>query len=799
MPSERHGEPRDASSRFQYDLQRLSTFGRVGGLYSICVTLALAGAAGALLEPRASASEAPAADDSGKIEEVVVTARRRVEDLQVVPIAITAVSNDDVREFDIRSVTDLQRLVPSLTATGRLGQNEESLTLRGQRATGEFIGAGAGPAVVSYFAEVPSATTGPGLYLDLANVQVLKGPQGTLFGRNTTGGAVLYEPHRPTNDFSGYAQAVAGDLGRRDLEAVFNVPLIDDVLMVRLAGQRQERDGLAVDVGTGTQYNNRDNRTVRLGVQFNPTEALSNYLVVQSVDFDENGPASVLMALSPAAPLYPLMAPLLAAQRERGNRAVHLGVPGDERRSTTMVLNRTDLDLGGITLTNILSFTRERANRTADLDGTVLAISDSLGVTGYGDGHNPDHSILTEEIQVSGSTLGESLEWRLGGYMDRLRSEGAQTFSQRLFLGVTTHQLDNPQSTESRAVFGHLDLGLGHLSESLTDLTLSAGYRYTWDEYGIGFDLLVYPGQIWEVNEIPPPMPGDGCFTGALYPDCLVTVEGSDSGGSWNLGLDFAASESLLLYGSYRRGYKSGGINPAVGVFFGQAVDEFAFGPEEVDAVEVGVKSSWSQGGLSGRTNLAVYRSWYDEVQVLNNVVIGVAATTATQNAAEATITGFEIEGEVRPVETLGLTYGYARTNAKYVTYITPAGEDLSGLAFLYTPERKYRLGLALMVVLPPDAGTMTVNASYSWQDEMFAGFTTRDVPGVTIPAYGLASVRVNWSEMFGSRTELSVFVNNVTDEEYRIANNPHYESLGYAITQYGEPKTWAVSLRFDF
>ena len=385
-----------------------------------------------LADAQEAGTERPTAiaKDIAVLEEITVTARRMTENLQTVPIAITAATNEDIRNFDIRSVTDLQRIVPSLTATGRLGQNEESLTLRGQRATGEFIGAGAGPAVVSYFAEVPSATTGPGLYLDLANVQVLKGPQGTLFGRNTTGGAVLYEPRRPDNEFSGYVQGTAGDLDRLDVEGVINFPIIDDVLMVRIAAQRQKRDGLAVDVNSGTGYNNRKNWTARIGVQFNPHERISNYSVFQAVSFRENGPATVLHAVHPAGPLSPLLQPLLAAQQARGIRKVALGVHGPEKRDTDLLMNRTEIDLGnGIGLTNIISYTREKANRSADLDGTILAIADSLGVTGYGDGSNPNHSILTEEMQLSGTLLDGSLDWRAGGYLERLRTEGAQTFS----------------------------------------------------------------------------------------------------------------------------------------------------------------------------------------------------------------------------------------------------------------------------------------------------------------------------------------------------------------------------------
>ena len=422
---------------------------------------------------------------------------------------------------------------------------------------------------------------------------------------------------------------------------------------------------------------------------------------------------------------------------------------------------------------------------------------DSLGITGFGDGANPDHSILTEELQLSGSV--GRVDWRVGGFTERLRTEGVQTFSQRLSLFVTTHQLDAPQSIDSDALFGHINVDLGGLSESLAGLSLSAGYRYTRDAGSLGFDLLIYPGQLFEVGDIPPPQPGDLCFTGALYPNCFVEVDFRDSGRSWNLGLDHALGENLLAYGTYRRGYKSGGFNPGVGVFFGTRVAEFAFGPEEIDALELGLKSEWSRGALSGRTNVALYQSWYNDAQVLNNVIIGVAATTATQNAAQATIRGLEVEGEILLGGRLGLTYAYSWTDAEYDEYVTPAGEDLGGLPFLYTPKHKYYLGVSLDLIPASRAGSLTFFANYAWQDDQFAGFTTLRVPGVDIPSYGLVNVRLEWTDALGTSVDIAVFGNNVTDREYRIANNAQYESLGYALTQYGEPKMWGVSLRLDF
>ena len=133
-----------------------------------------------IIDAQAKDNEESNARSGGLLEEITVTARRRQEALQEVPVAITAVSADAIRRLDIRSAIDLQRHVPSLSVIGSLGRNEEALTIRGLRPTGEFLGAGAGPSVVSYFAEAPTRSGGPGLYMDLENVQVLKGPQGTL-------------------------------------------------------------------------------------------------------------------------------------------------------------------------------------------------------------------------------------------------------------------------------------------------------------------------------------------------------------------------------------------------------------------------------------------------------------------------------------------------------------------------------------------------------------------------------------------------------------------------------------------
>ena len=753
-----------------------------------------------IIDAQAKDNDESNARSGDLLEEITVTARRRQEALQEVPVAITAVSADAIRRLDIRSAIDLQRHVPSLSVIGSLGRNEEALTIRGLRPTGEFLGAGAGPSVVSYFAEAPTRSGGPGLYLDLENVQVLKGPQGTLFGRNTTGGAILYEPARPSNEFGGYARGTAGNYGRLDAEAAVNVPLIRDKLMIRIAAQKQNRNGFTKDVYRDIDYDDRDNYSARLGILFKPWEQLENYLIVWASEYDENGPGTILTQNNPAGPFAPFQTPLFEEQESRGIRKVALGSRSRDMNRTHGILNRTELDVtDNISLTNIFSYTRQKGDRAHDLDGTTLPLTDSQGRTTPGT-FNPDDSTITEELQLTVAGLDDMVSWLIGGYYDRTETEGPQTFSQILNGGFTTHQLDAPIENESYAVYSHLNVDLGLFSETLAGINLSGGFRHTEDEYSLGFDILGYLG-VLTVDQLPAPEPTHFCLSspGRFYPDCLIVNGSKGDGQSWNVGLDYQVTDANLLYFSYRRGYKSGGYNPAVGIFFGSDVPEFGFGPEKVDAFELGVKSEWSLGDLTGHTNIAVYQSNYNDVQVLNDVIIGVVASTATQNAAEATIKGLEVEGMIRPTEFVAISFGYAYTDAEYDEYITPAGVDLSGLPFLNTPEHMLNLGLTIEHELPGNIGDVNFSTMYSWQNDAFAGFVDAEQPGAIVDSYGLVNMRLEWNHILASRFNAAVFVNNVADEEYIVSNSPRYASLGRVISLYGEPRMWGISLGLDF
>jgi iron complex outermembrane receptor protein len=250
----------------------------------------------------AQQADQPVAATGQGLEEIVVTARRKEEKLQTVPIAITVVSGAQLEDQRVQTLADLSFQTPSLAFRNVQRDVDGIVNLRG--LTG----------VITYLDEVPlggvsvpgtggspgpGGGAGPGVLYDLDNVQVLKGPQGTLFGRNTTGGAILLQAKKPTNNFEGYVQEQLGNYNDREFEGAVNIPIVEDKLLVRIAGSKETRDGYTYDIGTHQDLDNRDYWAGRIGITWRPTDDFENYLVYDSLYNHTNGTGLVLAAVNP--------------------------------------------------------------------------------------------------------------------------------------------------------------------------------------------------------------------------------------------------------------------------------------------------------------------------------------------------------------------------------------------------------------------------------------------------------------------------------------------------------------------
>jgi iron complex outermembrane recepter protein len=737
------------------------------------------------------------APPSTTLDEVVVTARRRDESLQQVPIAITAIDNKALLRQGVSTLTDLQQLVPSAYVTGYShGSTQQFFSIRGQSESGLNTGGGAGggPAVVGYFSEVPVPMSGPGLYYDLQSVDVLKGPQGTLFGRNTTGGAVLFEPQRPDLEkVSGYGQLLAGNYDRAQGEAAINLPIIDGKLAIRIAGQIESREGYTRDVNTGVDYDNRHFQAARMGVLFQPNDAVEDYFIGNYLSVKEHGPGAELIAANPAASAAGAsILNYLAAQQARGVRATALDTPELDQGIYFNLINKTSIKLSDdIRLRNILSYSGQRVRRDDDEDGTTLVLLDSLGPARGT--WQADTTTTTEELQLQGNSETGALNWQTGVYYekDSTPNPAKQSFTQQVvLLPFFFNTTDTDLGGTTTGLYGQ---GTYKLNQLLEGLSFTAGYRYTWDRLHEGYSQTLSAART--------PAPGDFCLSiagGLLYPHCAVYAAAKHGGDSYTVGFDYQASPATLLYLVSRQGYKSGGFNIVAATVGDVSSPAFSYKPETVRDVELGLKTEWSLGTLHGRTNLALYNSWYLNAQVNTSELIDNEQEAVTQNAARATIRGLEIENTVQPTSSTELTLNYSYMDAFYTRYITPLGQDLSHLPYAYAPKNKASAGARARLPLPASLGEVWLGGNFSYQDRVFAGFSAV-TPGSYVPSYGLLGLRGDWDRINGSGLSASLFVTNLADKVYRVTNEDLYTTIGSSTTVYGEPRMYGVTLKYQF
>ncbi len=784
---------------------------------------------------RSPAETEPSAREASRhrsIEEIVVTARRVAENLQDVPVAISAMSSDDLQREAINSAQDLQGKVPSLVISSNSQmRNTETPAIRGQGA--QF---GAAPGVIVYFAEVPLPADlvannqgGPGKFFDLQNLQILKGSQGTLFGRNTTGGALLLEPHRPEPNFSASIRAESTSLSGQGYELVLNTPLVDDVLLARAGFKYFDRDGFTRDVVTGKDYDNKHFWTSRVGLTWRPGERIENYLLAYATRSRDNGTGNVIedinreglnrgilgaiglnipvipdpLGVGPGCLLLNLFGPsrncgqdILGEQRARGDRRVQLSADPNDILDTSGIINNFSYQISeDMTLRNIASYARFEHHYRWDLDGSRAQFIDYRNSD---DAFQADLSTVTEELQLQGKAADGRLSYVVGGYYELTDATGVSD-AQALFVERVTQFYT--QTKESYAPYLQGTYDLGGWVDALSGLNLTAGARYTFDSTE-GFARLtqVAAGLVTTVDN-----PHDASL--------------KDSALTYTVGLDYQFG-THLLYGKISRGYKTGGIS-----VISVNPDHFTYDSEFVLNYEIGQKSDFLIGEMPVRLNTAIYFTDYDNLQKASidayvdreNPSLLPQVGAATINAGKAQLAGFELEAIVQPFDgaTLAATYGY--TYAEYKTFNlvvagatptvdcsgeeVPLGEtaELSCVPFQQTP--KHNFSLSGRYLLPIDArwGEIEASLTYAWNDRQYTSTNTvpAEEPGAWLDAQGLFNGSLRWSNIAGSGVEAQLYGSNLTDEHYRISNSNQWTFTYMRSSIYAEPRIVGLQLGY--
>lgn len=735
------------------------------------------------VEAQTAAAQTADSSAANQLQDIIVTARRREENLQTVPIAITAVSQQTLEDNNVARFGDLQYLVPGMTTSNSTNRDSVNISIRGQGAN-IF---GGRPGVIPYLDEVPipggrggsELAGGPGLFFDLENVQVLKGPQGTLFGRDSVGGAILVQTALPKDEFGGRIQLGYGNYNNRELDAMLNIP-VNDTLLVRFAFNGDRRDGFTELLTEpshpdGIKTDDRNYWSARGTITFRPSESFENNLIITQQDYDSSGSPFLMTALNPGGlalfgganlgALFPTLPAYFAQQQALGARtAVGSDIDLESDGLLTMINNITKVKLAGdLTLRNIFGYANTKSTTTLDVDGTPLPIIDSMAV--------PTTTITTqytEELQLLGKSFGERLDWIIGGfYLRQPVPTDFVTSSATDFGGANPSGVRDAQS--SKALYSQ---GTYDLSSMVSGLKFTAGLRYTKDEFR------------------------EDSYSGLpASQNTAVTTMGGSKALTWTLGLDYQATDATLLYLTSRRGFRPGGFNAPVN---GTPLPDY--GPEYVTDIEFGMKSDWTIAGIPIRTDAAIYHQDYTDIQVQQFIVVPNSTLPAiiTANAAAAKQWGAELEAKAILSKNwqLGLNFSYIYFQFKD---IQPGVQDIDQLEASRTFNRPpYKYGVDTRYRLPLDSSIGDVSLLANWEWQAASGSPDLEVGGL-IPSYGLLNLTLNWDRVGGSPVDLSLYGSNVLNKLYSIGGQNYYNLIGFDVTRYGEPRMYGVRVRYQF
>jgi|SRR5690625_1442791 len=744
--------------------------------------LALAAAAGAEPTTTAPARAEPAA----AFEEIVVTARRREESLQNVSIAVTALDQAALQSKGIDTVSDLQYAVPSMTLYGPY-RDSPILSLRGQ---GGYTPGGS-PSVVMYLNEVPMPTSaqagsaggvlgGPGLFHDLENIQVLKGPQGTLFGRNTTGGAILVQTRRPDDELGGSLEVTAGNYSLRGFEGVLNAPLVEDRLLMRLAVKTSKRNGFTKVQATpghpgGKRLDDVDYVSARLTTLLRLGERLENETIIDYLDSETHGTSAILRHVNPSlelAPnlqlgmLFPELSTLLQAQQQLGiRRQLPLSVNPRSSMDRTSITNLTRYELNEqLTLRNILSYTKAEYFQTIDADGTFLPLFDPVAEV-----YSPYVTRqYTEEIQLQGSH--GMLDWTAGLFFLENPTRDHYPMQRNTALGNDTY-VGTREGERSRALYAQSDVDLGQWVEGLK---LIMGMRHTRDT-------------IIRKNR---DLQGNGNCTAAFADaNCVAQGRSKFSATTGVLGLDYQLTDDTLVYLASRRGFRAGGFN-----ITGALPDEQSYDPEYVTDVEAGIKSNTALGSSLLRWDAAVYQQRYTDIQLPRFYADPQGRPIPViENTGKARIRGLELQSDLRLTARLDLGLHFSWLDYSFRRLSSGVEKPI----VTNIPRYKYGLNASYALPIDPAWGELRLSANWNWQDDSYISAT--EDPYARQRRYGLLHIDVSWESIGGQPVDVSLFMNNAGNRKYAIGGLPMSDILGSSTLTYGEPRMWGARLRYHF
>ena len=753
-----------------------------------------------------------AAEDTGGIGDIVVTAQKRAENVQDIPLAISAVSSEYLEARDISSIDRLGSIAPNVKIE-RAPSNKtiSQIAIRGSVTINPAVTWE--PAVGLYLDGVYIAKAQGSIFdvADLERVEVLRGPQGTLYGRNALAGAVNLVTKKPTGEAGGSAEISYGNYDYWKGKAILNLPAMG-ALSMKVSGQIQKRDGF-VKVGPNpfpqaflarpnsvSDLGNLDGKSGMIQLRLKPEGNFTADYQFDYSRYNQRTDFSQLVSVLPNSlftdpAILAAIAPLgLYANPNRQSTASVDANPLYEKTRTYGHSLTLALDMGASTLKSISSYRNLRWQDAADLDGSPLDIANTQRDTSF-------HA-YSQELQLTGDAMDNRLNYVVGAfaYKEKAETLGPQRFfgflNQVGAPGAADLQSDYGSHTKAWALYAQLDY---RLTEALK-MTLGARYTNEVKDIRRRFAVGTPRTVLFDVPY--------GGVPDAKFNNFIPTAT-----------LSYEASDNVNVYARWARGYKSGGFNGEtdVGGLIGRPFNCTSapgnaselcnpYRPEKVDSYELGLKTKLADGKLI--FNVAGFWDEHKDIQLSVFTAQGAAASVVL-NAAAARIRGLEFEAVARPIPSLTINGSFAVLDADYKSFIDGGVDVANNRAFPHTPKATAALGVDWRV-MQGDWGKLNLTGDYNhvsgYYTFPFALRGNRAVENVASntrsPGRDIVNVsaRISDFNVGGARTELSFWVRNLTKED-RPTNFIDFGAGfgGLTLGYFPDPRTYGATFGVKF
>ncbi len=721
-----------------------------------------------------------------QIEEIIVTAQKRAQSLQEVPVAVSAFSGEALQDHHVTDVTDLNQLAPSLQVKTDDNAANPKIFIRGVGLNDFNPNTASAVGLYTDGVYIGSPLAQMAQFFDIDRLEVLRGPQGTLYGRNTTGGAINVITRKPTQEPQGSISVEAGRFDSVNVEAAVGGPIARDVVAGRIAVNVIRDDGYSRNRLTGHSGNDTDRWAARGSLSFTPSSTFDALVQLRYGRTDGGSIWAYNRSLFPftdaATGPDGLCATGFFTSGECGDIAGYANTSSDLYRGDYHFEGKDEVetrgasatltwDLGRLQLVSVSGY--DHADRD-DREDTDAGPNDVITAT-----YRAKQSVFSEELRLQSvdTGKGEKAFWVAGlyyahddldtnSYLDVLRlfrpifvsPDNPNGFAPEFSVGVFGYPYT--QKTESWAAFGQLDY-------DLTDkLTGTAGVRYSRDSKDFAY-----------------------ASTAEFDTITIFTLDESKdfSSVSGKLGLQYRFSDDANVYGSYSRGYKSGGF------FGGQTVEPADLAPyddEKVDAFEIGAKLQSPERRM--RTSLAAFYYDYQDLQVYTLILRGAITVQNFTNASNARIYGAEAEFSITPIDHLDLSLSGAWLDATYQDFDS-VGQDYSGNRLPNAPRSS--ISAAVRYEWPMFGGSLALQTDATYRSKVF--YDTRNVERLSDRQRTFVNARIGWTTA-DEHLELGVWGRNLFDET-NISDIIPIEGLGFDLFSVGAPRTAGVYARYNY